>query len=135
MQELINKLVSEAGLSAEQAAKSLQVVMDYVKSKVPSPLAANIDAMFSGAQAQAQVKEESFMNKAEDMAETAKDKLEDMAETAKDKLEDMAENAKDKLEDFAENAKDKIGDAAEKAEEMAKDAFNKLKGMLGKDKA
>ncbi len=122
MQELINKLVSEAGLSAEQASKSLQVVMDYVKSKVPSPLAANIDAMFSGAQAQ--VKEESFMDKAEDMAETAKDRL-----------EDMAENAKDKLEDFAENAKDKIGDAAEKAEEMAKDALNKLKGMLGKDKA
>lgn len=112
MQELINKLMSEVGLTAEQAQKAVSSVMDFVKSKVPSALSANIDAMFSGAKGE--VKEESIMDKAEDLADAAKDKLEDLADVAKDKL----------------------GDAADKAEEMAKDALGKLKGFFGgEDKA
>lgn len=111
MQELINKLTSEVGLSAEQASKTMAVVMDFVKSKLPASLSGNLDAMFSGAQGT--VKEESLQDKAEDFAEAAKDKLEDLAGQAKDKL----------------------SDAADKAEELAKDAFDKLKGMFGGDDA
>lgn len=110
MQELINKLSTEVGLSAEQASKTVNVVMEFIKSKIPASLSGNLDAMFSGVKGDA--KPESFSDKAEDFAEAAKDKLEDLADQAKDKLED----------------------AAEKAEEMAKDAFGKLKGMFGGDK-
>lgn len=111
MQELLDKLMAEAGLSAEQANKSLKVVMDFVKTKIPPAFATNIDAIFTGS------------------------KIEAKEESIKDKAEDLAEAAKDKLEDFAEVAKDKLGDAADKAEELAKDALGKLKGMFGGDKA
>ena len=120
MQELINKLISEVGLNTEQAQKTIETVMSFVKSKVPSALSGNIDAMFSGVQAS--VKESSYAEKAEDFAEATKDKL-----------EDFAENTKDKLEDFAEQAKEKLSDAADKAEDFAKDALDKLKGMFGND--
>jgi ElaB/YqjD/DUF883 family membrane-anchored ribosome-binding protein len=109
MQELINKLISEVGLNAEQAQKTIETVMSFVKSKVPSALSGNIDAMFSGVQAT--VKESSYADKAEDFAEATKDKL----------------------EDFAEQAKEKLSDAADKAEDFAKDALGKLKGMFGND--
>ncbi|MBL7755487.1 MAG: YtxH domain-containing protein [Chitinophagaceae bacterium] len=109
MQELLNKLMSEVGLSAEQAQKTMTTVVDFVKSKVPGPLAANIDAMFSGAKGE--MKEQTYADKAGDFAEATKDKLEDLAEQAKEKL----------------------GDVADKAEDMAKDALNKLKGFFGGD--
>jgi lysyl-tRNA synthetase class I len=136
MQELINKLISEVGLSAEQAQKTVETVMTFVKSKVPSAFAANIDAMFSGVQSE--VKQDSYKEKAEDFAEATKEKLEEMAGSTKEKLEDFAEQAKknlseaaDKAEVFAEQAKEKLSEAADKAEDLAKDAFDKIKGMFG----
>ena len=120
MQELINKLISEAGLSAEQAQKALETVVTFVKSKVPAAMAGNIDAMFSGI-------------KAEEKVESCKEKAQDFAEATKDKLEDLAGDTKEKLEDFAEQAKEKLSEAADKAEDLAKDAFDKIKGMFSKD--
>jgi hypothetical protein len=35
MNELLNKLVSEAGLTPEQAAKTLEVIKSYVTEKFP----------------------------------------------------------------------------------------------------
>ena len=110
MQELLNKLMSEVGLNAEQAQKSLTTVMEFVKSKLPPALSANVDAMFSGA------------------------KGEMPTESYKDKAEDFAEATKDKLEGLAEDAKEKLSEAADKAEDMAKDALGKLKGLFGGDK-
>ena len=107
MQELLNKLMNEVGLSAEQAQITMTTVVEFVKSKVPGPLAANIDAMFSGAKGE--MKEASYADKAEDFAEATKEKLEDLAEQAKDKL----------------------GDVADKAEDMAKEALSKIKGLFG----
>lgn len=109
MQELINKLMSEVGLNADQAGKTVQTVMEFVKSKLPPALSGNIESMFSGVMGQA--KQDSYMDKAEDFAEATKDKIEDLAEQAKDKL----------------------GDVADKAEDMAKDALGKLKGLFGSD--
>ena len=110
MQELLNKLMSEVGLSAEQAQKSLTTVMEFVKSKLPPALSANVDAMFSGAQGEMPT------------------------QSYKDKAEDFAEATKEKLEDFADEAKEKLSEAADKAEDMAKDALGKLKGLFGGDK-
>lgn len=125
MQELINKLISEVGLNAEQAQKTVDTVMTFVKSKLPAALSGNIDAMFSGAQGE--MKQESYKEKAEDFAEATKEKLEDLAGQAKEKLGEAAEKA----EDFAEQAKEKLSEVADKAEDLAKDAFDKLKGMFG----
>jgi hypothetical protein len=122
MQELLNKLMNEVGLNAEQAQKTMTTVMEFVKSKLPPALANNVDAMFSGAQGQ--MPEQSY-----------KDKAEDFAEATKEKLEDFAGEAKDKIEDFAGDAKEKLSEAADKAEEMAKDAFGKIKGLFSGDKA
>lgn len=107
MQELINKIMSEVGLTTEQASKTVTTVMDYVKTKLPPAFAGNIDAMFSGAKGEAH--EASYTEKASEFADATKDKLEDMAEIAKDKL----------------------GDVADQAEDFAKDALGKLKGMFG----
>ncbi len=110
MQELLNKLINEVGLTAEQAQKTMHTMLEFVKSKIPPSLSANVEAMFSG-------------NAGEMPGQSYRDKAEDFAEATKDKLEDLAEDAKEKLTD-----------AAEKAEEVAKDALGKLKGMFGGDK-
>jgi hypothetical protein len=45
MEELV-KLVSEkTGLSEEMAATAVDLVLDYVKKKLPAPVAAQVDAV------------------------------------------------------------------------------------------
>ncbi|WP_197492137.1 hypothetical protein [Arachidicoccus ginsenosidimutans] len=45
MQELVNKLVEQANLSPEQAEKSVEVVIDFVKEKFPM-LSGAVDQIF-----------------------------------------------------------------------------------------
>jgi nucleoid DNA-binding protein len=47
MNELIDKLVAEAGLTPEQAQKSLEVVVEFVKEKFPM-LGGAVDNIFGG---------------------------------------------------------------------------------------
>ncbi|MES2645459.1 MAG: hypothetical protein V4717_01190 [Bacteroidota bacterium] len=47
MNELIEKLVAEAGLTPDQAQKSLEVVVGFVKEKFPM-LEGAIDNIFGG---------------------------------------------------------------------------------------
>lgn len=110
MQALIEKLVQEVGLSSEQATRSLEVILQFVKDKVPPAFASNIDAMFNGTYNA--TKEQSY----------------------KDKAEDFAEATKDKLEELAEQAKEKLSEAADKAEDIAKDVFGKVKDWFDGDK-
>ncbi len=46
MQELIDRLMQNAGLSAEQAAKALETIKDFVKEKFPM-LGGAVDNMFA----------------------------------------------------------------------------------------
>ena len=46
MQELIDRLTQNAGISAEQAAKALETIKDYVKEKFPM-LGGAVDNMFA----------------------------------------------------------------------------------------
>lgn len=153
MQELINKLQAEAGLTAEQASKALNVMVGHVKSILPPAFAGSIDNMLSTgkvdptstagqimAGAAAPKSEESLMDKAGDVAGQARDKIADLADAAKEKvgqfvdkekISDMADKAGEKLEDLA----DKADELADKAEDMAKDAFGKLKGFFGGKKS
>ena len=48
MEELVNLVVKETGISQEDARKAVQVVLDKLKSKLPGPIASHLDAFVSG---------------------------------------------------------------------------------------
>lgn len=56
MEELINKLMSNAGISEQQAKTALETVKDYVKEKFPM-MAGAVDNLFAAADK----KEDDFM--------------------------------------------------------------------------
>jgi hypothetical protein len=141
MQDLIQKIMAEAGVSQEQAAKALTTVVGHVKGLVPPAFADNIDKIMAGGSAgmaaaasslsaAAPVKEESMLDKAGDMAGAAKDKIADLAGDAKEKITEFMD--KENLSALKDKAEDKLDALEDKAEELAKDALNKIKGIFGK---
>ena len=44
MKELINIIVQKTGISQENAQKSVQVTLGFLKTKLPTPLAAQLDS-------------------------------------------------------------------------------------------
>ncbi|MGG9961728.1 hypothetical protein [Ferruginibacter sp. SUN106] len=114
MQELINRLTEKAGISAEQATKSLETIKDFVKEKFPM-LGGAVDNMFAATP--------------ETVAAAATPKTEEKpAESVMDKISDVIPGqAGEKVEEFAKNA-------AHKAEEVFDSVKDKLSGMFGGDK-
>jgi hypothetical protein len=114
MQELINRLTEKAGISAEQATKSLETIKDFVKEKFPM-LGGAVDNMFAAA--------------LETVAAAAAPKAEEKpAESMMDKISDVIPGqAGEKVEEFAKNA-------AHKAEEVFDNVKDKISGMFGGDK-
>ena len=47
MEELVNKIMANAGISADQSMKALEAVKDYVKEKFPM-MAGAVDKLFEG---------------------------------------------------------------------------------------
>ena len=47
MKELINAIVQKTGISEENAQKAVQVTLGFLKTKLPTPLAAQLDSVFS----------------------------------------------------------------------------------------
>ena len=47
MEELLNKIMSNAGITEEQSMKALESVKDYVKEKFPM-MAGAVDKLFEG---------------------------------------------------------------------------------------
>ena len=47
MEELVNKIMTNAGITAEQSRKALESVKDYVKEKFPM-MAGAVDKLFEG---------------------------------------------------------------------------------------
>ena len=47
MEELVNKISQNAGITAEQSMKALEAVKDYVKEKFPM-MAGAVDKLFEG---------------------------------------------------------------------------------------
>jgi hypothetical protein len=140
MQELINKLMSEVGLTSEQASKALHTVVGHVKGILPPAFGASIDGLLEGkspvAAGAVPFEQASMTDKASNLAGDVKDKVTDMAGDAKEKLTDLAGEAKEKFAAFTseENIdalKNKAEDLKDKAEDMAEDAINKLKGFFG----
>lgn len=48
MDELINLVVKKTGLPKETAKQAVTVVIDFLKKKLPAPIAAQVDAVLSG---------------------------------------------------------------------------------------
>jgi hypothetical protein len=111
MQELITRLTEKAGISAEQASKSLETIKDFVKEKFPM-LGGAVDNMFAAAPATT-------------AAPIAEKKEEG---TVMDKISDIIPgDTGEKVEEFAKNA-------AHKAEEVFDNVKDKLSGLFGGDK-
>ena len=48
MNELINLIVQKTGISQENAQKAAQTAIDFLKSKLPAPIASQVDAVLAG---------------------------------------------------------------------------------------
>jgi nucleoid DNA-binding protein len=47
MKELINIIVQKTGISQENAQQSVQVTLGFLKTKLPTPLAGQLDSFLS----------------------------------------------------------------------------------------
>ena len=47
MNELINVIVQKTGISEENAQKAVQVTLGFLKTKMPAPLAGQLDTFLS----------------------------------------------------------------------------------------
>ena len=47
MKELINVIVQKTGISEENAQKAVQVMVGFLKTKLPTPLAGQLDSFLS----------------------------------------------------------------------------------------
>jgi predicted DNA-binding protein (UPF0251 family) len=48
MNELIQRLIDKTGLSQEQAASAMQIVLGFVKEKLPAPVAMQVESILTG---------------------------------------------------------------------------------------
>jgi hypothetical protein len=48
MDELVALVSKKTGLSKEQAAGAVKIVLDFIKAKLPAPVAAQMDAVLGG---------------------------------------------------------------------------------------
>ncbi len=115
MQELITRLTQKAGISAEQATKTIDTIKEFVKEKFPM-LGGAVDNMFAGSADSTTA------------AATATEVPKAAEHTMLDKISDVIPGETgEKIEDFAKKA-------ADKAEDVFDSVKDKLSGMFGGDK-
>jgi hypothetical protein len=51
MEELVNLVSEKTGLNAEMSEMAVKVVLDFIKEKLPKPVAAQIDNVLEGGSA------------------------------------------------------------------------------------
>ena len=85
MQELINKVTANSGISEEQAKKSIETVSAYIKERLPESFRSQIDHLVNG----------------EKLSEGMKAKLNDVASEMRDSAEDLIKDVRDKAEEVA----------------------------------
>jgi hypothetical protein len=89
MTELINKLVAEAGLSQEQAAKTIGVIKNFVSEKFPM-LAGAVDNVLGAEDAGVAKEEGSMLDKISDIIPgQIGEKIEGFAKQAAEKFENL----------------------------------------------
>jgi hypothetical protein len=117
MQELIERLTAKAGISADQATKTIDTIKEFVKEKFPM-LSGAVDNMFAP--------------QAENSNPTATTPTTEAPAqgggSMMDKISDVIPGeAGEKVEEFAKNA-------THKAEEVFDNLKDKLSGLFGGDK-
>ncbi len=130
MKELLDKLITEAGLNKEQAEKTIKTTLEFVKSKIPPAFASNIETMLglSADDTTRSTVADAAGNTTQAAQDTMKDKYEDFKEDAKEKMNDFSQKA----EEIAGEVKEKLSEAADLAEDIAKDAMSKIKDWMKK---
>ncbi len=109
MQELINRLIEKAGISADQASKAIVTIKDFAKEKFPM-MAGAVDNLFASeggetvaaaaapAAEEPKKEESSVLDKISDVIPgEAGEKVENFVKGAADKAEDLFDAAKEKL--------------------------------------
>lgn len=100
MKDLINKVMTEAGVTEEQAQKSIESVSGYLKAKMPEAFGEQIDHLINGGS----------------LSEGVKQSLKQTALEAKDKMEEVFKDVSDKTSEAVENIREKIDDFFKKKE-------------------
>lgn len=95
MQELIQQLQEKAGLTTEQAAKAIDVMKEFVKSKVPPFIGSAVDKWFDTMDgSKPEGEQPGFMQQAGDFLDDVKDRVEDWTTEAKEKVSDLLDKDK-----------------------------------------
>ncbi len=48
MEELVKLVTQKTGISADQAQQAIQTVLDFLKQRLPAPIASQIDTVLKG---------------------------------------------------------------------------------------
>lgn len=107
MQELITRLTEKAGVTTEQASKSIDAIKEFVKEKFPM-MAGAVDNLFatqttvvSEDTSAPPIPSSSMMDKISDVIPgQAGQHIENFAKNAADKAEDLYDSARDKISDM-----------------------------------
>jgi hypothetical protein len=108
MQELVDRLTKKAGISNEQAIKSIDTIKEFVKEKFPM-LGGAVDNMFAASTGSAAVAPVTEAPKA--ATPGMMDKISDVipGQTG-EKVEEFAKNAAHKAEEVFDSVKEKLSD-------------------------
>lgn len=127
MNELIEKLMSHAGITAEQAQKSLETIKDFVKEKFPM-LGGAVDNIFNDGEVMAAAPDPLEAAPAVAGGGSWMDKISDIIPgDMGEKIEAMAKKAADESAEAFDKAKDVATDAFARAKEGADDLVAKAK--------
>jgi hypothetical protein len=94
MQELIQQLQEKAGLTTEQAAQAIDVMKEFVKSKVPPFIGSAVDKWFDTMDGKPDGDQPGFVQQAGDFLDEVKDNVEDWTNQAKEKVSDLLDKQK-----------------------------------------
>ncbi len=108
MQDLINQLTAKAGITAEQAAKAIDTIKDFVKEKFPM-MAGAVDNLFAAQEGEQAASAAPVPEEPKKEEEGVLDKISDVIPgKAGEKVEEFVKGAADKVEDVIDNVKDKL---------------------------
>lgn len=109
MDEFIEALIKQAGLTEKQAEKALEVIIGKVKTKVPESFHGAIDSVFGPASNRS----------------TANDQT-----NAQSSFGSHSERSGSKLEEFGTEARKRINELAEKVEGLAEETRDKAEELI-----
>ncbi len=101
MEELIKKVTTAAGITEEQAKKSIETVSSYVKDRLPDSFRDQIDNLVNGG-----TLTEGMKTKLNTMAGEFRDKAEVVMEEVREKTEGIMADVKEKLSGIFSNKKE-----------------------------